>query len=111
MNVQPLADRVAVRLHPDEETKKGSIIMLAGMQAYLPARGEVVAVGPGRVTDEGFNVPLRVKVGDRVLLPRGTGVPCEVNGEACVLLFDGEIFGTYAGEVESGPKLVEGNGR
>jgi chaperonin GroES len=111
MNVQPLADRVAIKPHPDEETKKGSIIMLAGSQVYLPSRGEVVAVGPGRITDDGARVPLRVQLGDRVLFPRGQGVPCEVAGEACVLLFDTEIYGTYDGEVQSGPKLVGGDGR
>lgn len=112
MNVQPLADRVAVRPHPDEETQKGGIIMLAGAQVRLPGRGEVVAVGPGRTTEDGRLVPLRVKVGDRVLFPRGQGVPCEVNDQAAVLLFDTELYAIFEGEAQSAKSpIVGGNHR
>ena len=105
MNTKPLADRVAIKPAKDEETNRNGIILLAGMQARLPGRGTVVAVGPGRITDEGRVVPLKVKVGDEVLFPRGQGIPCEVNDESCVLLFDGELYGIVSGEVKNVPPV------
>lgn len=112
MNAKPLADRVAVKPHKDEETQKNGIILLAGNQVRLPGRGEVVAVGPGRLNERtGELIPMRLKVGDQVLFPRAQGVPAEVNDEACVLLFEGEIYGTYEGEVAGGPKLVQPDDR
>lgn len=109
MNAQPLGDRVAVKPHPDEETQKNGIILLAGNQVRLPGRGTIVAVGPGRWNDlRGELVPMRSKVGDQVLFPRGAGAPAEVNDEACVLLFEGELYGTYEGEVRGVPtKLLD----
>lgn len=113
MNVRPLGDRVAIKPHRDEETQRNGIIMLVGNQARLPARGEVMAVGPGRLYEtgelQGERVPMRLKVGDQVLFPRGQGYPCEVNDEACIIMFDGEILAIYEGDPKNVPttKLLD----
>jgi len=65
MNVQPLADRILVRRLEEEEVKRGGII-IPDTAKEKPQEGEVVAVGPGRVTEDGKRIPMEVKKGDRI---------------------------------------------
>src|SRR4029077_329234 len=66
MNVRPLADRILVRRIEEKETVKGGII-IPDTAKEKPQEGEVVAVGPGRLTEEGKRIAIEVKKGDRVL--------------------------------------------
>ena len=66
MKIKPLADRVVIKPAQAEEKTKGGII-LPDTAKEKPVVGEIVAVGPGKVTDDGKKVPMEVKVGDKVL--------------------------------------------
>ena len=66
MRLKPLADRVIVKPIEEQEQKKGGII-IPDTAKEKPMQGEIMAVGPGKVSDDGKKVPLEVKVGDRVL--------------------------------------------
>ena len=72
MKVRPLADRVLVRPLEEGEAKRGSIY-IPDTAKEKPQQGEVVEVGPGKVTDEGKLIPLDVKRGDRVLFAKWSG--------------------------------------
>jgi chaperonin GroES len=72
MNIKPLGDRVVIKPAPAEERTKGGII-LPDTAKEKPVIGEVVAVGPGKITDEGKKIALEVKVGDKVLYGKYSG--------------------------------------
>ena len=78
-NVKPLADRVLVEAAPAEETTKGGII-IPDTAKEKPQRGKVIAVGTGRVSDDGKVTPLSVKVGDNVLYGKYSGDCCDKGG-------------------------------
>jgi chaperonin GroES len=86
IRMRPLADRLIVRpIEPDERTASG--IVLPETAKEKPQRGEVLAVGPGRITERGRRLPIEVEVGDTVLFARygGTEVKLGVNGKLLVL--------------------------
>ena len=72
MKLKPLADRVLVRPIEEREQKRGGII-IPDTAKEKPVQGEVVAVGPGKLNDDGKKVPLEVKIGDRVLYGKYSG--------------------------------------
>ena len=91
MKLRPLADRViAKRL--ENETKTASGIYIPDNAAEKPDQGEVLAVGPGRTSEEGKLVPLTVKVGDRVLFGRYGGQPVKVDGEELLVMKEEDLF-------------------
>ncbi len=94
LTLQPLADRVVVRPLPSEETTKGGII-LPGTAQEKPNKGTVVAVGPGRVLDDGKRVPMNVKSGDKVLYGKYSGTEVKIEGEEYVILKESELFGVF----------------
>ena len=80
MKMKPLADRVVIKPSPADEKSRGGII-LPDTAKEKPVIGEVVAVGPGKVSDEGKPVPMEVKVGDKVLYGKYSGTEVTVDGE------------------------------
>jgi chaperonin GroES len=80
--IKPMGDRVVVKAIPREEITKSGLV-IPDTAKEKPQMGEVMAVGPGRLTDEGKRLPMDVKVGDKVLFARyaGTDVPKQVIGE------------------------------
>jgi chaperonin GroES len=91
MKLNPMHDRVAVRL-VEPETTTASGIVIPDNAKEKPSTGDVVAVGSGRVLETGNRVPLTVKVGDRVLFGKHAGQSVKVNGEEYTILREEDIF-------------------
>jgi len=92
MNVRPLQDRVLVRRVQEEEKTKGGII-IPDTAKEKPIEGEVVAVGSGKVLDDGKLRPLDVKAGDRILFGKYSGTEIKVEGVEHLILREEEILG------------------
>jgi chaperonin GroES len=95
MNVRPLADRILVRRIEEQETVRGGII-IPDTAKEKPQEGEVVAVGPGRKTEEGKLIPLDVKKGDRVLIGKYSGTDVKIDGTEYVILREDEVLGVLS---------------
>jgi chaperonin GroES len=91
MMLKPLADRVVVKPSKAEEMTKGGIIV-PDTAKEKPVWGEVIAVGPGRVSDEGKVVPMEVKVGNKVLYGKYSGTEVTIEGEELLLMRESDIF-------------------
>jgi len=92
MKVQPLADRILVRRIEEAETIRGGII-IPDTAKEKPQEGEVIAVGPGRLTDEGKRITPEVKKGDRVLIGKYTGTDVKIEGTEYVILREDDVLG------------------
>ena len=92
MKVKPLFDRVLVtRIAEDEKTKGGIIIPDSAREK--PLEGKVLAVGQGKVNDDGKVTPLAVKEGDRVLFGKYSGTELKIDGEEVLILREDDILG------------------
>jgi chaperonin GroES len=91
MKIKPLADRVVIKPSPAEEKSRGGII-LPDTAKEKPVVGEVVAIGPGKVTDEGKTVNPEVKVGDKVLYGKYSGTEVTIEGEEYLIMREADIF-------------------
>jgi chaperonin GroES len=91
-NVKPLRDRVLVRRLEEPEQKVGGIIV-PDTAKEKPQQAEVVAVGSGRVLDNGQRVPLSLKPGDKVLLGKWSGTDVKIDGEEYLILKEDEVLG------------------
>lgn len=91
-NVKPLRDRVLVRRIEETEQKVGGIIV-PDTAKEKPTQAEVVAVGSGRVLENGQRVPLTLKAGDKVLLGKWSGTDVKIDGEEYLILKEDEILG------------------
>lgn len=92
MKIRPLRDRVLVKRLEEEEKSKGGII-IPDTAKEKPMEGEVVAVGKGRVLDDGKVQPIEVKVGDRVLFAKYAGTDVKIGGEDHLVISEDEILG------------------
>ena len=91
MNIRPLHDRVvAKRVEAEEEVRGGIIIPDSAKEK--PQEAEVVAVGPGKIGDDGSRAPMDVKAGDRVLIGKYSGSEIKVADEEMVILREDEIL-------------------
>jgi chaperonin GroES len=90
--VRPLRDRVVVRRLEEEEQKVGGIIV-PDTAKEKPQQAEVVAVGSGKVLEDGTTVPLTVKAGDKVLLGKWSGTDVKIDGSDYLILKEDEILG------------------
>jgi chaperonin GroES len=91
MMLKPLADRVVVKPSKAEEMTKGGIIV-PDTAKEKPVWGEVIAVGPGRISDEGKAIAMEVKVGNKVLYGKYSGTEVTVEGEELLLMRESDIF-------------------
>ncbi|MCG8536781.1 MAG: co-chaperone GroES [Pseudomonadales bacterium] len=96
MNIRPLHDRVVVR-RVEEETKSAGGIVLPGSATEKPSQGEILAVGPGRVSESGEVRPLDVKAGDKVVFGQYAGSAVKIDGEELLIMSESEIFGVLEG--------------
>ncbi len=91
MKVKPLYDRVLIkRIEEEEKTEAGIIIPDAAKEK--PMQGEVIAVGEGRVSDDGKVIPLKVKVGDKVLFSKYAGTEVKIKGEEYLIMREDDIM-------------------
>jgi chaperonin GroES len=91
MNVRPLHDRILVRRIEEKETVKGGII-IPDTAKEKPQEGEVIAVGNGKLLENGSKVPLDVKAGDRILFGKYSGTDIRVEGQEYLILREDEVL-------------------
>ena len=91
MNVRPLHDRVLLRRLEEKEVVKGGII-IPDTAKEKPQEAEVVAVGDGKLDDDGKRLPMSVKKGDRVLIGKYSGQDIKINDEEHTILREDEIL-------------------
>jgi chaperonin GroES len=92
INVKPLGDRVLVQPIEEQETKKGGII-IPDTAKGKPQEGNVVALGTGKLDDNGKKVEFTVKKGDKVLISKYGGTEIKVDGESYLIMREDDILG------------------
>jgi chaperonin GroES len=95
MQVRPLHDRVLVKRFDEEEKSKGGII-IPDTAKEKPIQGEIIAVGQGRVGEDGKVRPLDVKKGDRVLFGKYAGTEIKIEGTEYLMMREEDILGVLA---------------
>jgi chaperonin GroES len=92
MKIRPLHDRVVVLREPEEQTSAGGIV-IPNTAAEKPQKGKVVAVGDGKILDNGEKKRLDVKVGDEVLFGKYAGSEVKVDGQELLVMREEDIIG------------------
>jgi chaperonin GroES len=95
MKIRPLHDRVVVRRKEQEEKTAGGIV-LPGSAKEKPSQGEILAVGNGRILENGDVKSLDVKVGDTVVFGQYAGSAVKIDGEELLIMTESDIFGVIA---------------
>jgi len=93
--LQPLADRLVVKPTQKEEMTKGGIY-LPDTAKEKPQEGEIVAVGPGRMTDDGKRIPMELKVGDKVIYSKYGGSEIKIDDVEMIILRESDILAKKA---------------
>lgn len=96
MNIRPLHDRVIIKRMEEERTSPGGIV-IPDTAAEKPIRGEVVAVGKGKLMENGEVRPLDVKVGDKVLFGKYSGTEVKVDGQELLVMREEDIMAIVEG--------------
>jgi chaperonin GroES len=92
MKIQPLGDRVLVEPIKEDKVKKGGII-IPDTAKEKPQQGKVIAVGSGKLDDNGKVIPLHVKKGDKVLMPKYGGTEIKIDNKDYLILREEDILG------------------
>ena len=92
MKIKPLQDRILVKRIEEEEKTKGGII-IPDAAKEKPQEGKVVAVGDGKVLENGTKSPLTAKVGDKILFGKYSGTEIKVDGEEHLILREDDVLG------------------
>ena len=92
MKLRPLQDRILVKRVEEEEKTKGGII-IPDTAKEKPAEGKVVAVGNGKLGDDGKRVPLELKKGDRILFGKYSGTEVKIEGEEYLIMREDDVLG------------------
>ena len=92
MKIRPLNDRILVKRVESEEKTAGGII-IPDSAKEKPAEGEIVAVGPGKLTDKGERVAMDVKVGDSVLFSKYGGTEVKIDGNDYLIMRQDDVLG------------------
>ncbi len=90
MNLKPLHDRVLVKRLEEEEKTRGGII-IPDTAKEKPIRGEIIAVGPGKMSDEGKRIEMSVKKGDKVMFNKYAGTEIKIEGEEHLVMREDDI--------------------
>jgi len=96
MKLKPLNDRVLVKRLEGEEVTKGGII-IPDSAKEKPMKGEVVAIGPGKVDDDGERVKMAVAKGDKVLFNKYAGTELKIDGEEFLMMREDDILAIIEG--------------
>jgi chaperonin GroES len=92
MKLKPLQDRILVQRIEEEKTTKGGII-IPDTAKEKPAEGKVVAVGNGKIGEDGKRIALEVKKGDRILFGKYSGTEVKISGEEFLILREDDVLG------------------
>lgn len=95
VKLEPLGDRIVVKPLPRDEVTKGGII-IPDTAKEKPQEGEVMAVGPGRVSDEGKRIAMEVKVGDKVIYNKYSGTEFKIDDVEYMILRESDIIAKRA---------------
>lgn len=91
MKLRPLSDRILVKPAEAEE-KTASGLIIPDTAKEKPMKGEIVAVGKGRVTDDGKEIKLELKVGDKVLYGKYSGTEVTIDGEEYLIMRESDVY-------------------
>ena len=91
MNVKPLSDRIIVKPAEAEE-KTASGLIIPDTAKEKPMKGEIVAVGKGKITDDGKEIKLELKVGDKVLYGKYSGTEVTIDGEEYLIMRESDVY-------------------
>ncbi len=91
MKIKPLGDRILVKPAPAEDKTKGGII-LPDTAKEKPVVGEIIAIGPGRKSDDGILIAPEVKVGDKVLYGKYSGTETTIDGKEYLIMRESDLF-------------------
>ena len=105
MKIRPLQDRVIVKRVKEEEKTKGGII-IPDTAKEKPIEGEVIAVGNGKVQEDGKVRPLDIKAGDRVLFGKWSGSEVKIDGEDLLIMKESDIMGVVEGSAATTKKAA-----
>ena len=94
VNIRPLHDRLLVRRMKEEEKTAGGII-IPDTAKEKPQRGEVVATGNGRVSDDGKTRPMEVKAGDKVLFSKYAGTDLKLGADEFLMITESDVLGIF----------------
>ena len=97
MKIRPLHDRVIVKRLDEERTSPGGIV-IPDTAAEKPMQGKIVAVGKGKILEDGQVRPLDVKVGDRILFGKYSGTEVKVDGEELVVMREEDVMAVIEGK-------------
>ncbi len=92
MNIQPLADQVVIKPSEETEEKTKSGLYVPDTAKEKPQEGQVLAIGPGLVNDQGELIPMNVAVGDKVIYKKYAGNSIKYNGEELLILSERDIL-------------------
>jgi chaperonin GroES len=92
MKLRPLQDRILVQRVEEETTTKGGII-IPDTAKEKPAEGKVIAVGSGKLGEDGKRVPLEIKAGDRILFGKYSGTEVKIEGEEFLIMREDDVLG------------------
>jgi chaperonin GroES len=92
MKLRPLQDRLLVQRVEEEQTTKGGII-IPDTAKEKPAEGKVVAVGNGKLGDDGKRIALEIKVGDRILFGKYSGTEVKIEGDEYLIMREDDVLG------------------
>ncbi len=91
MKLRPLQDRILVQRVEEETTTKGGII-IPDSAKEKPAEGKVVAVGSGKIAEDGKKIPLEIKTGDRILFGKYSGTEVKIEGEEHLIMREDDVL-------------------
>ena len=92
MNLRPLQDRILVKRVEEAQKTKGGII-IPDSAKEKPAEGEVIAVGAGKIGDDGKNIPLEIKKGDRILFSKYGGTEVNIDDDEFLIMREDDVLG------------------
>ena len=95
--LEPLGDRVVIKPTPQEDVSKGGIV-LPDTAKEKPQEGEIIAVGPGKLSEDGNRMPMEVKKGDRVIYSKYAGTEFKLDDEELVILRESDILAKKFGQ-------------
>ena len=91
IKIQPLADRIIIRPIEREEVTKGGIVLPDTIKER-PVEGKVLAVGPGKLADDGKRIPMEIKVGDVIIYTKYGGTEIKVDDEELIILNESNVL-------------------
>ena len=92
MKLKPLSDNLVVKAIPKEEVTKSGIIIPDTVDKEKPEQGEVIAVGPGKILDNGQRTPMEIKVGDKIIFKKYSPDEFKLDGQEVLVLSQSEVI-------------------